>query len=352
MVNARIRFARSDHGAWPLMKRAGSADEPRMAGRRAAHRRRRDLRVPAAQLGVLTLLVAGTVGIVQHGSEPEPTVAVAEAVELDDGLLAAREDSRAASRGTERAAAPDAAPRDVVVSLHGQERAVQTTGQTVSDVLAELDVVLSEDDVVTPALTTIVTNDLEVTVSGVVTTTETVTETTPFEMTKTKDDLLLKGTTIVETEGREGVATVTYLVRTVDGVEVERTAVTEVVESEPRDEVVRVGTLKVSGSGPLSPSQAKAVARSMVAERGWSADQFTCLEKLWTKESNWRVTADNPSSSAYGIPQALPGSKMASAGADWRTSARTQIRWGLGYIDGRYGTPCNAWGHSVARGWY
>lgn len=333
------------------MRVAPGADEPRMAGRRAAHRRRRDLRAPAAQAGVLALLVAGTFGIIQHAPGPESTLAVAEAVELSDDLLTAR-DSRAVSRGTERAAAPDAAPRAVVVSLHGESREVETTGQTVSDVLAELDVVLTEDDVVSPALTTIVTSDLEITVSGIETTTETVTETTPFETTKTKDDTLLKGTTVVETEGREGVATTTYLVRSVDGVEVERTPVTEVVESKPRDEVVRVGTLKVSGSGALSPSQAKAVARSMVAERGWSAEQYTCLEKLWTKESNWRVTADNPSSSAYGIPQALPGSKMASAGADWRTNARTQIRWGLGYIDGRYGTPCNAWSHSVARGWY
>ncbi len=96
----------------------------------------------------------------------------------------------------------------------------------------------------------------------------------------------------------------------------------------------------------------KAVAALMVADRGWNDAQFGCLVKLWTKESNWRWNADNPTSSAYGIPQALPGSKMASAGADWRTNPVTQITWGLGYITSRYGTPCSAWAHSVNHNWY
>jgi len=96
----------------------------------------------------------------------------------------------------------------------------------------------------------------------------------------------------------------------------------------------------------------RGAAQILVAERGWGSDQFTCLEKLWTKESNWRWDADNPTSSAYGIPQSLPGSKMSSAGADWETNPVTQIKWGLGYIDGRYGTPCSAWGHSQSNNWY
>ena len=101
---------------------------------------------------------------------------------------------------------------------------------------------------------------------------------------------------------------------------------------------------------PVSPGSARAIAKSQLAARGWS-DQFGCLDQLWQKESGWRVTAASPSG-AYGIPQALPGSKMASAGADWRTSAATQIRWGLGYIDSRHGTPCGAWSHFQSRGWY
>jgi hypothetical protein len=106
------------------------------------------------------------------------------------------------------------------------------------------------------------------------------------------------------------------------------------------------------GSGDNSPSGAQATAHAMLAARGWGDDQFSCLVSLWNKESGWNYQAMNRSSGAYGIPQALPGSKMASAGADWQTSAATQISWGLGYISGRYGDPCGAWGHSQSAGWY
>jgi len=102
----------------------------------------------------------------------------------------------------------------------------------------------------------------------------------------------------------------------------------------------------------LDQSDPKDIARALLSEFGFSSDQFSCLDSLWSRESGWRVNADNPSSSAYGIPQALPGSKMSSAGADWATNPATQIRWGLGYIQDRYGSPCGAWGHSQGHGWY
>jgi hypothetical protein len=101
-----------------------------------------------------------------------------------------------------------------------------------------------------------------------------------------------------------------------------------------------------------TPAGAKATARKLLAKHGWGDDQFSCLESLWTRESGWNYKAYNASSGATGIPQSLPGSKMASAGADWQTNATTQIRWGLDYIERAYGTPCNAWGHSQATGWY
>ncbi|WP_241977487.1 lytic transglycosylase domain-containing protein [Cryobacterium cheniae] len=100
------------------------------------------------------------------------------------------------------------------------------------------------------------------------------------------------------------------------------------------------------------PGSAQAIAADAVAARGWGDDQFNCLVSLWNKESGWRVNAENSSSGAYGIPQSLPGSKMASAGDDWQTNPATQIQWGLGYISGRYGTPCGAWAHSGDVGWY
>lgn len=100
------------------------------------------------------------------------------------------------------------------------------------------------------------------------------------------------------------------------------------------------------------PGSAQAIAYEMVMARGWGDSEFACLVALWNKESGWRVNAYNASSGAYGIPQSLPGNKMATAGADWATNPATQISWGLGYIGGRYGAPCGAWGHSQAKGWY
>jgi hypothetical protein len=98
-----------------------------------------------------------------------------------------------------------------------------------------------------------------------------------------------------------------------------------------------------------SPQQ---IAQQMLGQYGWSSSQFSCLNPLWEHESGWSLTAQNPSSGAYGIPQALPGSQMATAGGDWQTNAATQIKWGLTYIQGRYGSPCGAWAHEQSVGWY
>jgi hypothetical protein len=95
----------------------------------------------------------------------------------------------------------------------------------------------------------------------------------------------------------------------------------------------------------------RSLARAMLAARGWSG-QFGCLDSLWQRESGWNYRAYNASSGAFGIPQALPGGKMASAGSDWQTNPATQISWGLSYIASTYGSPCSAWAHSQATGWY
>ena len=98
-----------------------------------------------------------------------------------------------------------------------------------------------------------------------------------------------------------------------------------------------------------SPQQ---IAQQVLGQYGWSSSQFSCLSPLWAHESGWSVSAQNPSSGAYGIPQALPGSQMATAGGDWQTNAATQIKWGLTYIQSRYGSPCGAWAHEQSAGWY
>jgi len=114
------------------------------------------------------------------------------------------------------------------------------------------------------------------------------------------------------------------------------------------------GTLIGVQASGTSARAAQEIARTMVAARGWGPGEFTCLVTLWHRESGWSWSASNPSSGAYGIPQSLPGWKMASAGSDWLTNPATQISWGLGYIDDRYGSPCRAYEAFLSRSphWY
>jgi hypothetical protein len=101
------------------------------------------------------------------------------------------------------------------------------------------------------------------------------------------------------------------------------------------------------------PDGARAVARTIAQSKyGWGSYQFACLDKLWTKESNWRYKARNKTSGAHGIPQALPATKMESIGTDWRTNPVTQISWGLRYIEVRYETPCKAYKKFQRSRWY
>ena len=113
-------------------------------------------------------------------------------------------------------------------------------------------------------------------------------------------------------------------------------------------EEIAAGAVPTTYSG----EDPRSLAKPLVAAQGWGDSEYQCLVLLWNRESQWNPYAENASSGAYGIPQALPGSKMASAGADWRTNPITQINWGIGYIKGRYGTPCSAWAHSNTVGWY
>jgi hypothetical protein len=111
-------------------------------------------------------------------------------------------------------------------------------------------------------------------------------------------------------------------------------------------------TQAASAPAAQPSGSAQQIAAGMLSSFGWSASEFGCLDPLWGHESGWSVSASNPSSGAYGIPQALPGSKMATAGPDWQTNPATQIRWGLGYIKSTYGSPCAAWSHEQSTGWY
>ena len=108
----------------------------------------------------------------------------------------------------------------------------------------------------------------------------------------------------------------------------------------------------VSGRESLSAQDPQAIAEALLPSYGFDSSQMSCLVPLWAGESGWRWNAENSSSGAYGIPQSLPGSKMATVAADWRTNPVTQIKWGLEYIKASYGSPCGAWGFKQGHGWY
>ena len=213
-----------------------------------------------------------------------------------------------------------------------------------------------------------------------------ITESEPikFESKVEKDAQLPAGEIKKTQEGKDGEKEISKYTEKIDGNLVHQGEVVETIKNKPVEEIVKLGvkgiddkkipddqqslqklvktgsykTLRNADSDVpnvstnYSGQDPRALAQPLVAARGWSDSEYRCLLALWQKESNWNPNSYNSSSGATGIPQALPGSKMASAGADWRTNPITQIRWGLGYIAGRYGTPCNAWGHSQSRGWY
>ena len=113
------------------------------------------------------------------------------------------------------------------------------------------------------------------------------------------------------------------------------------------------GTGVTTPEAPADPTSAEEIGKEELADFGFSvSSQWNCLYDLWERESGWNVYAENPSSGAYGIPQSLPGDKMASVASDWQTDPTTQIKWGLGYIKQIYGTPCGAWQNEVDLGYY
>ena len=141
---------------------------------------------------------------------------------------------------------------------------------------------------------------------------------------------------------------------------VSRSAVSRTTEVDARADSLKVARLSNqtgrarTQTEDLTVADPKTLTRALMSKYGLDPADVSCVDNIWTQESNWDIHADNPTSSAYGIPQSLPGSKMASAGPNWEHSAETQIRWGLGYIKASYGTPCGALGAWQSRypHWY
>jgi uncharacterized protein YabE (DUF348 family) len=253
-------------------------------------------------------------------------------------------------------------PRAITLVDHGQRQELTTTAATVGALLHEVGVTLGRHDRVRPGVNASVTEGAVIRIQQVVRKTVVKRETIGYPTRRHNDSSLLTGHTRVERAGQSGLIKVRYAIVYLNGKRVGRTKLGSQVVRSPRAEILAVGTKQpvqqqatahhAPYAGNPSPGSAKAIARQMVAQHGWSSDQYNCLVILWNHESGWRVHAYNPSG-AYGIPQALPGSKMASAGSDWQNNPETQIRWGLNYIASRYGTPCNAWYQWQAHGgWY
>ncbi|WP_402467170.1 aggregation-promoting factor C-terminal-like domain-containing protein [Isoptericola aurantiacus] len=270
-----------------------------------------------------------------------------------------------------------------VAVVHDGETAVEDGSDDVDAVLDDADVTVDKNDVVTVATSADagvrakdLPADAEVPQVAVVV--------QRVDVKKVKDvKTIERDTRVVESAdryadldakvrqaGRDGERTVVRKVTTVDGTKVSSTKISDKVTTKPVTRVLVEGTKERPEPEPATPSSGgsssgssssstsgysgsnRQIGQQMAAARGWSGSEWTCLESLWTKESGWSHTAANPSSGAYGIPQSLPGSKMASAGSDWQTNPATQIAWGLDYIASVYGSPCGAWSHSESVGWY
>ena len=233
--------------------------------------------------------------------------------------------------------------------LYGKTMTARTQATTVEAMLKEKDITLGVNDRVSVDGSTAISPDLTVRVWREGKQTVTVDEEVSFETETIKDADRPTSYKEVKTPGTKGSRSVTYEVTVQDGQEVARTEIASLVTKEPVKQVEVVGSKLPT---PTNPTEAQALGHQMMLDFGYGEDQWPCLYNLWMRESGWRTTAGNVSSGAYGIPQALPASKMAVYGADYLTNASVQITWGLNYIKGRYSTPCGAWDSFQAKGWY
>ncbi|MGI8677819.1 MAG: ubiquitin-like domain-containing protein [Jatrophihabitans sp.] len=252
-------------------------------------------------------------------------------------------------------------PRTVTVVHDGKREQLMTTDATVGQLLAHIGVTPGSLDRLSAPMASAISVGQTITVQRVSKKLETRAQALKYGTTRLTDANLAKGTNHVVTSGRNGTAHVTYSVVYIDGKAVGQTRVKSVTVAAPRAQVVKIGTKRseygsyntgaVPNAGTPDPGSAKDIARTLLKGYGWGSGEYDCLVQMWNRESGWRINAANPSG-AYGIPQALPGSKMSSAGPNWQSDASTQIKWGLGYIQARYNTPCGAWGFWQAHNYY
>lgn len=297
---------------------------------------------------------------------------------LSSAFIPAPSQAEEGSFITEGAGGVDPGISYIKVVINGQSRFVFGMHFTdVKSVLQEGNITLEQGDSISPSLSSPVNENTVITIESP--NSQISTQDTPiaYNVITKNDPSMQVGTEKVSVQGKDGVMQTTKLVRRTGSKVTFSNTIVSFVKTAPTNEVILIGTQAVASQSSSSASSASSssssqasssssssssssigttqavgspqkIAQQMLEEHGWGAEQFTCLVELWQKESGWSVTAENPSG-AYGIPQALPGSKM---GPGWQTSATVQISWGLEYIATRYGTPCGAWAHEVADNWY
>ncbi|MBW3091640.1 G5 domain-containing protein [Bifidobacterium sp. 82T10] len=279
-------------------------------------------------------------------------------------------DALEVSRGTSREALrhADKNASYVTVKVNGQSRTVLGYHFTdVKSVLDAGDITLEPDDKVSPSLTSEVSESTVITIERAGTQVETSQEPIAFNTVKKETDDLPKGTEKVETEGQKGVMEITSLVTRSGDTVVSSNVFTSYVKKAPVDKVILVGTGvdttaetesnaasdTASVIGTTTPvGDMQQWAHDYLLANGYSESDFTATVYIISHESGWRVNATNASSGAYGLAQALPGSKMASAGADWATNYQTQLKWFWNYCASRYGSIQGAYNFWVANNWY
>lgn len=335
----------------------------------ANHRRKTTLALPRLnrRLGIRIAAAAATVALLATGGivtrhfylsttaadEPRTTsysVTDTDALGVSRGTV--REDLQGVDENTSY----------VTVKINGDSRIVLGDGfTTVKSVLDAGNITLEPGDTVDPALDAEVTESTVITIERAGATLETTDESIAYNTIRKETSSLPEGTEQVQTEGVEGVMETTSLVTRAGDTVVSSNVFASYVKQEPVDEVILVGTGSSSASsssgassiGTTVPaSDMQQWAHDYLLANGYTEADFTATVYIINHESGWRVNATNAGSGAYGLPQALPGSKMASAGADWATNYQTQLKWFWGYCNSRYGSITGAYNFWTANHWY
>ena len=307
----------------------------------------------AATVAAVGLLATG--GIVSRNlytSAKQNTTEQATAFSVTDSAEASRGNARELLNGD---------TSYVTVKINGKSRVVPGANFTdVKSVLDAGDITLEPEDTVSPSLTTKVDEKTVITIQRAGASVEVADTAIGFNVVKKETSSLPKGQEKVETEGEEGVLETTNLVTKSGDTVVSSNMISSYVKKAPVDKVILVGTGSTSSFSSASASIGTTVpagemqqwAHDYLLSNGYTESDFTATVYIITHESGWSVTATNPSSGAYGLPQALPGSKMVSEGADWATNYQTQLKWFWGYCAQRYGSIQGAYSYWLANHCY